>query len=178
MLLLVLRVYGLLLEPLVNLVARHYERQCDRYALARTAGRRPMSPPFRKVSRLNKDDPDPPRLEVILFHSHPPIAEAAFGMAAQRRRSARDGLSTTALGSRKNGDWLRGANHCGIGGNVAATVPVPFFPQPAHRWSVAKGDRHRRRRPYLQRQRDGGDGASPHLRLPGDAQHQARVWHP
>src|SRR5208282_6349189 len=74
--------------------------------------------------------------------------------------------NTTAQGSRKKGDWLRGANHCGTSRNVVATVPVPFFPQPARRWSVAKGDRHRRRRPYWQRQRDEGDGASPHLRLP------------
>ncbi len=75
MLLLILRVYGLLLEPLVNLVARHYERQCDRYALARTGLPAAYVSAFRKLSRLNKDDPDPPRLEVILFHSHPPIAE-------------------------------------------------------------------------------------------------------
>ena len=40
----------------------------------------------------------------------------------------------------------------------------PFFA--AHRWSVAKGDRHRRRRPYWQEYIQIGDGASPHLRLP------------
>ncbi len=33
---------------------------------------------FRKLARLNKDDPDPPRLEVVLFHSHPPIAEHSW----------------------------------------------------------------------------------------------------
>jgi hypothetical protein len=27
----------------------------------------------------------------------------------------------------ENGDWLRGAKRCGIGRNVTATVPVPFF---------------------------------------------------
>ncbi len=75
MLLLILRVYGLLLEPLANLVARHYERQCDRYALTRTGTPAAYVSAFCKLSRLNKDDPDPPRLEVILFHSHPPIAE-------------------------------------------------------------------------------------------------------
>ena len=75
MLLLVLRVYWLLLEPLVNLVSRHYERQCDRYALRRTGLPAAYVSAFGKLSRLNKDDPDPPRLEVILFHSHPPIAQ-------------------------------------------------------------------------------------------------------
>ena len=36
----------------------------------------------------------------------------------------------------------------------------------AHRWSVAKGDRHRRRRPELQADIRRGDGASPFFRLP------------
>ena len=30
---------------------------------------------FRKLARINKDDPDPHPLEVFLFHSHPPISE-------------------------------------------------------------------------------------------------------
>ena len=40
----------------------------------------------------------------------------------------------------------------------------PFSAAP--RWSVAKGDRHRRRRPKLYGNTHQGDGASPHLRLP------------
>ena len=28
---------------------------------------------FTKLARLNKSDPDPSRLEVWLFHDHPPI---------------------------------------------------------------------------------------------------------
>jgi STE24 endopeptidase len=82
MLLLVLRVFSLVLEPLANLVARHYERQCDRYALERTGLPAAYVSAFRKLSRLNKDDPDPPRWEVILFYSHPPIAER-IAMARQ-----------------------------------------------------------------------------------------------
>ena len=34
---LILSVFGLLLEPLMNGISRHHERQCDRYALERTA---------------------------------------------------------------------------------------------------------------------------------------------
>jgi STE24 endopeptidase len=84
MLLLVLRLFSLILEPLTNLVARRYERQCDRYALARTGLPAAYVSAFSKLSRLNKEDPDPPRLEVILFHSHPPIAQR-IAMARQEQ---------------------------------------------------------------------------------------------
>jgi hypothetical protein len=36
---------------------------------------------------LNKTDPQPPRLEVILFHDHPPIAER-LAMATAREEHA------------------------------------------------------------------------------------------
>lgn len=75
LLMLVLTVFGLLFEPLQNIVSRRYERQCDRYALARTGLRAAYISAFRKLARLNKDDPNPPALEVFLFHSHPPISE-------------------------------------------------------------------------------------------------------
>jgi STE24 endopeptidase len=67
--------FSLALEPLQNIVSRRYERQCDRYALARTGMRAAYLSAFRKLARLNKDDPAPHALEVFLFHSHPPIAE-------------------------------------------------------------------------------------------------------
>jgi STE24 endopeptidase len=75
MLMLILTVFATLLEPLQNAISRHYERQSDRYALTRTGMREAYVSAFRKLAKLNKDDPDPPRLEVLLFHSHPPIAE-------------------------------------------------------------------------------------------------------
>ena len=75
LLMLVLTVFALLLEPLQNIVSRRYERQCDRYALTRTGLRQAYVSAFRKLARLNKDDPDPHPLEVFLFHSHPPISE-------------------------------------------------------------------------------------------------------
>ncbi len=64
-----------MLEPLQNAISRTYERQCDRYALERTGLRAAYVSAFRKLARLNKDDPDPHPLEVFLFHSHPPISE-------------------------------------------------------------------------------------------------------
>ena len=42
---------------------------------ARTGMRQAYVSAFRKLARLNKDDPDPHPLEVFLFHSHPPISE-------------------------------------------------------------------------------------------------------
>ena len=75
LLMLVLTVFALVLEPLQNIISRRYERQCDRYALTRTGLRQAYVSAFRKLARLNKDDPDPHPLEVFLFHSHPPISE-------------------------------------------------------------------------------------------------------
>ncbi len=75
LLMLVLTVFSLLLEPLQNVISRRYERQCDRYALERTGLREAYQSAFRKLARLNKDDPDPHPLEVFLFHSHPPISQ-------------------------------------------------------------------------------------------------------
>ena len=70
-----LTVFSLLLGPLQNAISRHYERQCDRYALTRTGLRDAYRTAFQKLARLNKDDPEPNPVEVFLLHSHPPIAE-------------------------------------------------------------------------------------------------------
>jgi len=72
---LALSVFSLLLEPLQNSLSRHFERQSDRYALVRTDDAEAYRAAFEKLARQNKADPDPPWLEVFLFHSHPPIAE-------------------------------------------------------------------------------------------------------
>lgn len=72
---LVLTSFSMLLEPVQNLISRQFERQCDRFALERTGLRSAYISAFRKLARLNKDDPHPPALEVFLFHSHPPISE-------------------------------------------------------------------------------------------------------
>lgn len=71
----VVTAFFMLLGPLQNGMSRRFERQCDRYALDRTGLRAAYVSAFRKLARLNKDDPEPSWLEVFLFHSHPPIAE-------------------------------------------------------------------------------------------------------
>jgi STE24 endopeptidase len=70
-----LTVFSLALSPLQNAISRHYERQCDRYALARTKNSAAYRAAFWKLARLNKADTEPHRLEVIMLHSHPPISE-------------------------------------------------------------------------------------------------------
>lgn len=83
MLMLILSVFAMLLGPLQNALSRHFERQSDRYALERTGKRNAYIAAFRKLARLNKDDPDPHWLEVILFRSHPPISRR-IAMAERR----------------------------------------------------------------------------------------------
>jgi STE24 endopeptidase len=70
-----LTLFSLLLEPLQNVISRHFERQCDRYALQTTGLREAYLSAFRKLAKINKDDPNPNPIEVFLFHSHPPISE-------------------------------------------------------------------------------------------------------
>ncbi len=75
MLLFGLTAVAMVLEPLQNIISRRYERQCDRYALARTGLKAAYISAFRKLAKQNKDDPAPNAVEVFLFHSHPPIAQ-------------------------------------------------------------------------------------------------------
>jgi len=71
---LILTVFMSVLEPFQNSISRRYEGQCDRYALERTGSKGAYVSAFRKLARVNKANPDPHWLDVILFHSHPPIA--------------------------------------------------------------------------------------------------------
>ena len=89
MMLLVITLFSTALEPLQNGISRYFERQSDRYALTQTGLPEAYRSAFRKLARLNKDDPDPNRLEVFLFHSHPPIAErlAMAGTATESHSS-------------------------------------------------------------------------------------------
>jgi STE24 endopeptidase len=66
---------SLVLQPLQNMVSRHFERQSDWYALRTTNDPQAYRSAFQKLAKMNKADPDPHPLEVLLFHSHPPISE-------------------------------------------------------------------------------------------------------
>ncbi len=81
---LILTVFAMLLEPLQNVVTRRYERQSDRYALQRTGLKAAYTSAFRKLAKLNKDDPNPHWLDVLLFHSHPPIAKRLKAVSGRR----------------------------------------------------------------------------------------------
>jgi STE24 endopeptidase len=70
-----LTAFSLIVAPLQNMISRHYERQCDRYALVRTKNPASYRTAFLKLARLNKADTEPNPIEVFLLHSHPPIAE-------------------------------------------------------------------------------------------------------
>ena len=70
-----LTAFTLVLAPLQNAISRHYERQCDRYALVRTNNATAYRSAFTKLAKLNKADMEPNSIEVILLHSHPPIAK-------------------------------------------------------------------------------------------------------
>lgn len=74
-LMLLLTVFSMIFGPLHNAVSRAFERQSDRYALERTGLAEAFVSAFWKLAQINKDDPDPPRWTVWLFHSHPPISE-------------------------------------------------------------------------------------------------------
>lgn len=74
-LVLILGLFSTVLEPLGNALMRRYERQSDLYALRRTRLPEAFRSAFLKLARLNKADTDPPWLEVVLFHSHPPIGQ-------------------------------------------------------------------------------------------------------
>jgi STE24 endopeptidase len=70
-----LNVFMLALAPLQNAISRHYEVQCDTYALKRTNNRPAYRNAFTKLAKLNKADMEPNPIEVVLLHSHPPIAK-------------------------------------------------------------------------------------------------------
>jgi STE24 endopeptidase len=72
---LVLSLFGLLLMPAQNALSRFFERQCDLYALQRTADAQAYRSAFIKLARMNKSDPHPNPVVVWLFYDHPAIGE-------------------------------------------------------------------------------------------------------
>lgn len=75
MVLLVLSLFGLLLTPIDNALSRWFERQADRYALARTGNAPAFRSAFIKLARVNKANPDPHPVIAWLFYDHPPIRQ-------------------------------------------------------------------------------------------------------
>jgi STE24 endopeptidase len=75
LLLLLVTLVSLISSPLTAAISRRFERQCDQYALDCTGMPEAYRSAFQKLARLNKADPEPHRLEVLLMHDHPPIAE-------------------------------------------------------------------------------------------------------
>ncbi len=72
---LMLTLFGMFVEPVQNAMSRHFERQADTYALLSTGRFEAFRTAFTKLARQNKADPNPHPLEVLLFHSHPPIGQ-------------------------------------------------------------------------------------------------------
>ncbi|GIW82389.1 MAG: hypothetical protein KatS3mg105_4196 [Gemmatales bacterium] len=67
--------FSLVLMPMGNALSRHFERQCDRFALEQTSNPSAYRSAFIKLAKTNKADADPNRVLVWLFHDHPPIRE-------------------------------------------------------------------------------------------------------
>ena len=82
----ILTVFSSLLEPINNTISRYYERQSDRYALERTGLAGAFISAFHKLAKLNKEDPNPSWLGVVLFHSHPPIGQRIAMAKAYERQ--------------------------------------------------------------------------------------------
>ncbi len=72
---LIMLTFPLLIAPLTNAVSRHFERQCDRDALRLTNDPDAYREAFRRLTRLNLVDPDPPRWEELLFDDHPAMSK-------------------------------------------------------------------------------------------------------
>jgi STE24 endopeptidase len=72
---------GVILGPLQSLVSRRIESRADDHALALTGDAATFEAMQARLSGLNLSDPDPHRLEYLLFASHPSTVER---MAAAR----------------------------------------------------------------------------------------------
>ncbi len=79
-LLLLLTIFTFVLDPVTNAMSRHYEHQTDQYGLEVTHGLTPDSgqvaaQAFQALGEANLADPEPSRLQVLMFYDHPPIPD-------------------------------------------------------------------------------------------------------
>ncbi len=72
---LITSVLGMVFMPAQNAYVRFIERKADRYALEMTGNPDAFKSSLGKLAEMNLADPDPPRLEQVLLHSHPSIAD-------------------------------------------------------------------------------------------------------
>lgn len=72
---LILGVYGLVTTPLDNAVSRLREGLADRYALRATGKNEAFASAFIRLANQNLGEVDPEKWVVVMFHSHPPLAE-------------------------------------------------------------------------------------------------------
>jgi len=72
---LIATLFPLVIAPATNAISRRFERQSDGDALRLTGDPGAYREAFELLSRINLEDPEPPRWEVILFDDHPPLAE-------------------------------------------------------------------------------------------------------
>jgi Zn-dependent protease with chaperone function len=79
-LLLLLSVFSFALSPIASAFSRHLEHQADQYGLEVTHGLTPDSSQiaaqaFQVLGEVDLSDPDPDRINVLLFYDHPAISD-------------------------------------------------------------------------------------------------------
>jgi Zn-dependent protease with chaperone function len=79
-LLLVLTILIFIASPVMNAISRHFEHQADQYGLEVTHGLTPDSAQvaanaFQILGDVDLADPDPSRLDILLFYDHPAVPD-------------------------------------------------------------------------------------------------------
>ncbi|HNW93560.1 MAG TPA: M48 family metalloprotease, partial [bacterium] len=75
---------GMISQPLMAGLSRHFERQADAYACATPARAQAMADALVRLGTTNLSDPEPPAWVEWYFYSHPALARR---IAAARRRA-------------------------------------------------------------------------------------------
>lgn len=79
-LLLLLSIFSFIANPITSAASRHFEHQADQYGLEVTHGLTPDSAQvaaqaFEVLGKVDLSDPAPNPVDVLLFYSHPPVAD-------------------------------------------------------------------------------------------------------
>ena len=79
-LLLLLSVFSFVSSPVISAFSRHFEHQADQYGVEVTHGLTPdfgqvAAQAFQILGEVSLSDPDPSPLDVLLYYSHPTIAD-------------------------------------------------------------------------------------------------------